>query len=60
MPEPGSFPDSEYLSAPARYWSFFVFNTNNGYFQATSHRRWSPLARTIEAVPAAEQERGSS
>ena len=27
---------------PRVYWSFFVFNTNQGYLQATSHKRWTP------------------
>jgi hypothetical protein len=42
FPTPGLSPDADYLRDPAQYWSFFVFNTNQGFLQATSHRRWTP------------------
>ncbi len=28
------------LRDPDKYWSFFVFNTNQGYFEAASHKEW--------------------
>lgn len=41
-----SYPDAQnvpqYLSSPSRYWSFWVYNTNNGYLQATGHKFWKP------------------
>jgi len=42
LPVRGSFPDDDDLRDPTLYWSFFVFNTNQGYLAATSHRRWTP------------------
>jgi hypothetical protein len=44
------YPDAQnippYLSDANHYWSFFVYNTNNGYLQATGQRYFKPL-RTI-------------
>jgi hypothetical protein len=41
-PLPGSFADHEHLRDATRYWSFFVFNTNQGFLQATRHGPWNP------------------
>lgn len=42
-----------YLSQPHHYWSFFVHNTNRGYFQTIRHRFWRagtvPPRWTVEA-----------
>ena len=41
------YPDAQnvpqYLSSSDHYWSFWVYNTNNGYLQSTSHRYFKPL-----------------
>jgi hypothetical protein len=41
------YPDAQnippYLSDANHYWSFFVYNTNNGYLQATGQRYFKPL-----------------
>ena len=41
------YPDAQnvpqYLSSSDHYWSFWVYNTNNGYLQSTSHRYFNPL-----------------
>lgn len=46
-----SYPDAQnvpqYLSDSNRYWSFWVFNTGNGYLQATGHRSFKPAAIKI-------------
>ena len=38
------YPDANtiqtYLGSPNRYWSFFVYNTGQGYFLAKSHQHW--------------------
>jgi hypothetical protein len=44
VPTPGLSPDVNHLKDLAEYWSFFAFNTNQGFLQATSHRRWDPPA----------------
>lgn len=40
------FPDAQsipaYMRDPNHYWSFFVVNNNQGYFQAIEHRYWKP------------------
>lgn len=37
-----------YLYDERRYWSFFVYNTNRGFFRATSYRAWrSPKSRNL-------------
>lgn len=41
FPAPGLSPDAEYLRDSSRYWSFFVFNTNQGFLQATRHGPWN-------------------
>lgn len=45
------YPDAQnvpqYLSSANRYWSFWVYNTNNGYLQATGQRYFKPLAIRI-------------
>jgi hypothetical protein len=43
-PAPGLSPDVNHLKDPAKYWSFVAYNTNQGFLQATSHRRWDPPA----------------
>ncbi len=41
------YPDAQnvpqYLTSSDRYWSFWVYNTNNGYLQATSQKYFKPL-----------------
>ncbi len=41
------YPDAQnipqYLSDANHYWSFWVYNTNNGYLQATGQRYFKPL-----------------
>ena len=41
------FPDAQnvppYLTSSDHYWSFWVYNTNNGYLQATSQRYLRPF-----------------
>jgi len=41
------YPDAQnvpqYLSSSDHYWSFWVYNTNNGYLQSTSQRYFKPL-----------------
>ena len=41
------YPDAQnvpqYLTSSDHYWSFFVYNTNNGYLQTTSQRYFKPL-----------------
>ena len=41
------YPDAQnvpqYLSSSDHYWSFWVYNTSNGYLQSTSHRFFKPL-----------------
>ena len=41
------YPDAQnvpqYLSSSDHYWSFFVYNTNSGYLQATSQKYFKPL-----------------
>ena len=41
------YPDAQnipqYLSDSNHYWSFWVYNTNNGYLQATGQRNFKPL-----------------
>ena len=43
-PTPGLSPDVSHLKDPAKYWSFFAYNTNQGFLQATSYRPWDPPA----------------
>lgn len=42
-----SYPDAQnlpqYLSNADRYWSFWVYNTANGYLQSTRHKYFKPL-----------------
>ena len=40
---PDSMNIPEYLKDSNHYWSFFVRNTGQGYFEATSSRYWKPL-----------------
>ena len=44
------YPDAQnvpqYLSSSDHYWSFWVYNTSNGYLQSTTHRYFKPL-RTL-------------
>jgi hypothetical protein len=42
FPEPGTFPNEREFEDSLFYWSFFVFNTNNGFLEATKHNRWTP------------------
>jgi hypothetical protein len=44
FPTPGLSPDVNHLKDLSTYWSFFAYNTNQGFLQATSHRRWDPPA----------------
>jgi hypothetical protein len=41
------FPDAQnlpiYLRDPNHFWSFIIYNTNEGFFLATSHKYWRPL-----------------
>src|ERR1044072_7744955 len=41
------YPDAQnvpqYLSSSDHYWSFWVYNTGNGYLQSTTHRYFKPL-----------------
>lgn len=41
------YPDAQnlpqYLASADRYWSFWVYNTTNGYLQSTRHRSFKPL-----------------
>jgi len=41
------YPDAQnvpqYLSSSDHYWSFWVYNTSNGYLQSTTHRYFKPL-----------------
>lgn len=41
------YPDAQnvpvYLKDTNHYWSFFVYNTDQGYFQITSNKFWRPL-----------------
>lgn len=43
------YPDAQnlpqYLSDSSHYWSFFVYNTNQGYLQATGNKLHKPLRR---------------
>ena len=43
-----TYPDAQnvpqYLSSQNHYWSFWVYNTNNGYLQATGNRYLKPAA----------------
>ncbi len=41
VPAPGSFPDASYISDPERFWSFRVYNTNQGFFRAVAHQPWT-------------------
>jgi hypothetical protein len=47
------YPDAQnlpqYLRSPAHYWSFWVYNTNNGYMQATGNRLFKPAP--IRIIP---------
>ena len=38
-PDPPSM--GAYLADPNHYWSFYVYNTNRGYLEATRHRFWT-------------------
>jgi hypothetical protein len=42
-----SYPDAQnvpqYLTSADHYWSFWVYNTGNGYLQSTKHRYFKPL-----------------
>jgi len=42
-----SYPDAQnmpqYLANSDHYWSFWVYNTNNGYLQSTSQKYFKPL-----------------
>lgn len=40
---PDSMNVPEYLKDSNHYWSFFVRNTGQGYFEATSSRYWKPV-----------------
>jgi hypothetical protein len=53
LPEPGRSPDDNDLRDPVKYWSFFVFNTNQGFLQATSYRRWNSATRPANDRPIA-------
>jgi hypothetical protein len=48
------YPDAQnmpqYLSNSDRYWSFWVYNTNNNYLQATNQRYFKPLKTTPGGV----------
>lgn len=43
------YPDAQnlpqYLGDSGHYWSFFVYNTNQGYMQATGHKLFKPSTR---------------
>jgi hypothetical protein len=43
------YPDAQnlpqYLSDSSHFWSFFVYNTNQGYMQATGHKLFKQLIR---------------
>ena len=49
-----SYPDAQnipqYLTSSDHYWSFWVYNTNNGYLQATNQRSFKPLKTTPGGV----------
>jgi hypothetical protein len=51
-----SYPDAQnlpqYLSSADRYWSFWVYNTGNGYLQSTRHRSFKPLKTPPSGVRA--------
>jgi hypothetical protein len=59
-PLPGMFPSDDDLRDPAQYWSFSAFNTNQGFLQATSYRRWTapttPVRSPTPMPPAADTE----
>jgi hypothetical protein len=42
-----NYPDAQnvpqYLSSSDHYWTFWVYNTANGYLQSTSHKSFKPL-----------------
>ena len=48
-------PISSYLSDPRHYESFFVYQTDNGYFEATKHEHWDgridPSKTGVEVRP---------
>jgi hypothetical protein len=48
------FPDAQsipaYMKDPNHYWTFFVVNTNQGYFQATEHHYWKPNLEQVRAI----------
>ena len=48
------YPDAQnvpaYLTSSDHYWSFWVYNTNNNYLQATSQRSFKPLKNTPGGV----------
>ncbi len=46
------------LKNPAKYWSFFVFSTNEGYFEAKSHKAWQPAA-SADKIVNSQKETGS-
>lgn len=52
-PDADSIP--AYLRDPAHYWSFFVHNTNEGYFITTRHQPWKPLGDQAIRGPAARR-----
>jgi|GEM_PF-2383675 len=47
-PAAQKYPDAQnippYLSNPNHYWSFFGFNTFDGYFRITNQRYWQPIS----------------
>ena len=39
-----------YMRDPNHYWSFFVVNTNQGFFQATEHKYWKPGMEPVRVI----------
>jgi hypothetical protein len=44
-----------YLADPARYWSFFVYNTNQSYLQAVNHNAWQRTLNRRRRPPPTRQ-----
>jgi hypothetical protein len=47
-----------YLSDASRYWSFFVYNTNQGYLQAVNHAPWRRTLGLRRRPDASRQRQG--
>jgi hypothetical protein len=52
----------DHLNDPGNYWSFWVYNTNRGYMEATRNAPWRPLSvaeRAKQQPPVVTQGKGA-